>query len=203
MDARETPDGSEAAAEGDAEPVPEAEAPIQAREPARGSRAVAALLATAAIVAAILAARASFLTGDASGKWQLALRTEVKRSAAVLEDVRYLYQTESSIATAIAEARIRRRELLAAATGQPAAVQQALRLEASVQGSRVDAFGPSSELASDPAYALPAGGLDLGKRLADLRARNPDLVALDPHIIEVAGNAAADRALRLTWCGLA
>ena len=154
-------------------------------------------------MAAIVAARASFLTGEASGKWQLALRTEVKRSAAVLEDVRYLYQTETSIATAIVEARIRSRELLAAATGQPAAVQQAMRLEASVQGARVDAFGPSSELASDPAYALPAGGLDLGKRLADLRARNPDLVALDPHVIEVAGNAAADRALRLTWCGLA
>ncbi len=89
----------------------------------RSSHAVAALLALAAIVAAIVAARVSFLTGEASGKWQLALRTEVKRSAAVLEDVRYLYQTESSMATAIVEARIRQRELLAAATGQPAAVQ--------------------------------------------------------------------------------
>src|SRR4249919_944209 len=95
--------------------------------PERGSHAVAALLALAAIVAAIVAARASFLTGDASGKWQLALRTEVKRSAAVLEDVRYLYQTETSIATAIVEARIRQRELRAEATGQPAAVLQALR----------------------------------------------------------------------------
>ena len=183
-------------------PVAEVDAGARPRRE-RSSHAVAALLALAAIVAAIVAARVSFLNGEASGKWQLALRTEVKRSAAVLEDVRYLYQTESSIATAIVEARIRQRELLAAATGQPAAVQEALLLEASVQGARVDAFEPSSELASDPAYALPAGGLDLGKRLADLRAKNPDLVALDPHPLEAAGDAAADRALRLTWSGLA
>jgi hypothetical protein len=150
-----------------------------------------------------VAARASFLTGDASGKWQLALRTEVKRSAAVIEDVRYLYQTETSIATAVVEARIRQRQLLAAATGQPAGVAQALQLEASVQRSRVDTFQRSSELATDPAYALPAGGLDLGKRLADLRAQHPDLVALDPDSIAATGDVSAGHALRLTWSGLA
>lgn len=42
---------------------------------------VAPLLAVSAILAAILATRAAFLTGEASGSWQRALRDEVKCSA--------------------------------------------------------------------------------------------------------------------------
>src|SRR5689334_12551273 len=80
MEPRDSPDDTpDASLVEDAErpgPVPEVEtAPSEAKPRERGSHAVAALLALAAIVAAVVAARASFLAGDASGKWQLALRT--------------------------------------------------------------------------------------------------------------------------------
>ncbi len=139
----------------------------------RGSRAVAALLAAAAviaaiiaaraaIIAAIIAARAAFLGSDASGMWQTALRTEVKRSAGASEVAGYLYQTELPTVVAIAEARIRQHELETAAAGATGTAQQALFIEASVAASRIEAFEPTSDLASDVAYALRSGGFDLG-----------------------------------------
>ena len=75
--------------------------------------------------------------GDASGRWQTALRADVKRSAAVLENARYLYQTEMPLALTVIEARIRQQQLEAAQLGQPADVQQALRIEQSIQAARV------------------------------------------------------------------
>ena len=169
----------------------------------RGSRAVAALLAAAAVIAAIIAARAAFLASDASGMWQTALRTEVKRSAGASEVARYLYQTELPTAVAIAEARIRQHELETAAAGATGTAQQALFIEASVAASRIEAFEPTSDLASDVAYALRSGGFDLGKRLADLRAAVPDLVALDPDGLESAGDALATQSQKLTVTGIA
>lgn len=50
----------------------------------------AALLAAAAVLAAVLFGYASFVSAGASDNWQQALRTEIKRSAAIAEDVRYV-----------------------------------------------------------------------------------------------------------------
>ncbi len=64
--------------------------PLVSRTPAsaaavqeRRDRTVALLLATAAVPAAIIATRASFLAGEAAGHWQQAVRSEIKRAAAM------------------------------------------------------------------------------------------------------------------------
>jgi hypothetical protein len=165
-------------------------------EPAeeRGHGGVAILLTIAAVVAALIGFRAAIVSSSASDSWQSALRTEVKRSAGAMEDVRYLYQAELPIAVRIAEARVIQAEMLAAAQGESGVTKQALLMEASVQAQIVSALSSSSDLATRTEYALASGGLDLGKRLADLRARSPELLALDPDGLEAAGDRLANKA---------
>ena len=165
----------------------------------RGHRGVAILLTAAAIVAASIGFRAALISNSASESWQSALRTEVKRSAAAMEDVRALYQTELPVATRIDAARILQAELLAAAQGQSGSVKQNLLLEASVQAQIITALSSTSDLATKPAYALSSGGFDLGKRLADLRAQYPQLLALDPDGLEAAGDRLARKAHFMTF----
>ncbi len=164
----------------------------------RGYGGVAILLAVAAVVAAIIGARASMVSSDANDSWQSALRTEVKRSAAAMNDVQALYQSDLPTAIEVLKAQILARELQAAEAGQSPAVQQALEVEASVQSQLAVALASGAELASDPAYALPSGGFDLGKSLADIRSTNPQLLALDPDSQEAAGDSLAQKALLLT-----
>jgi hypothetical protein len=164
----------------------------------RGHGGVAVLLATAAVVAAIIGARASMVSSAASESWQSALRTEVKRSAGAMEDVRYLYQTEMPVAIRILQARLVQGELQVAAAATTGPAREALLLEADVQAGIIDGLTSSSNLAGKAAYALPSGGFDLGKRLADLRAQNPALVTLDPDGLEVAGDNLAHKADLLT-----
>lgn len=164
----------------------------------RGHSGVALLLATAAVVAAIIGARASFVSNAASDSWQSALRTEVKRSAAAMEDVRYLYQSELPVAIRILEAQLLQGELQAAAAIETGPAKQALQSEADVQAGIIAGLSSSSNLAGKPAYALPSGGFDLAKRLADLGAQYPALVALDPNSLETAGDGLAHEAEMLT-----
>jgi hypothetical protein len=164
----------------------------------RGHGGVAILLTVAAIVAAAIGFRAAMVSGSASDSWQSALRTEVKRSAAAMEDVRYLYQSELPVAIQIVEARILQAQLLDAAQGVSGATKQTLLLEASVQAQMITALSPSSDLAAKTDYALPSGGLDLGKRLADLRAQHPELLALDPDGLQASGDKLAHKAEVMT-----
>jgi hypothetical protein len=159
-----------------------------------GHAGVAILLTVAAIVAALIGVGAALTSSSASDSWQSALRTEVKRSAGAMEDVRYMYQAELPIAIRIVEARILESELLAASQGESGATKQALLMEASVQAQIVSALEPSSVLATKADYALTSGGLDLGKRLATLRAQNPSMVALDPDNLEATGDRLAHKA---------
>lgn len=160
----------------------------------RGHGGVAILLTAAAVVAAIIGFRAATVSTSASESWQSALRTEVKRSAAAMEDVRYLYQTELPVAVRIVQARVLQAELLAAAQGQSGAARLTLLLEANVQGQIISGLSSSSTLATAPEYALPSGELDLARRLADLRAQNPAMVALNPDGLETAGDQLANKA---------
>ena len=159
-----------------------------------GHAGVAILLTVAAVVAALIGVAAAMTSSSASDSWQSALRMEVKRSAGAMEDVRYLYQAELPIAIRVVEARILEAELLAASQGESGATKQALLKEASVQAQIASAVLPSSELAAKSDYALASGGLDLGKRLADLRAKDPTLLALDPDGLEAAGDRFANKA---------
>jgi hypothetical protein len=162
------------------------------------ARNVAALLAVAAVLAALITARASFLTSDASGGWQRALRTEVQRSAGALEDVRYLYQSELPLAMTVETARSRSKAAQDAAATATGAVRTRLLFEAAVYDKTATSLEPASELSTDPAYTLPDGGYDLAKRLSDLRNRAPELLALDPDGLVAGGDILADKARRIT-----
>jgi hypothetical protein len=168
-------------------PVPQPMAP--------GSRFVALLLAAAALTAAILAARASFLSNDATGLWQQSLREEVKSGAAVVETIRFLYDDEARATFRYAIAKIREEEFRKAADGRTGPTRDALLFEAEVQAQVVPILRSSWELANDPRYARPDGGYDVLLRLADSRAQDPDLVALDPDARQTQGDRPAAKAV--------
>jgi hypothetical protein len=167
----------------------------QGPSPGSGDRSVAALLAAAAVVAAILAARAAFLSSEASGGWQRALREEVKRGAAVSEQIRHVYGSEARIANQVIQARVREEEYRAEAERQTGDAQGALLFEADVHRQAAEALAPASEIASDERYLLPDGGVDIARRLADVRAQDPGLTNIDPDVAQADGDRAARRAL--------
>lgn len=183
--------------------------PLVSRPPAsaaavreRRDRTVALLLASAAVLAAIIATRASFLANEAAGHWQQAVRSEIKRAAATVEDVRYVYTSEAPVAYRIAEAQVREQAFREQADDATGEVQAALLYEADVQRALAESLTPASEIAADPTYALPEGGFDLAARLADDRARNPDLVAIDPDAEMAVGDRASAKAVMLVVAGL-
>lgn len=164
----------------------------------RGNGWVAVLLAVAAVAAAVIGAGASLISSDANDAWQSALRTEVKRSAGAMNDVQTLYQSDMPTAIMILQAKILGEKLQAAQAGQTPAIVHALQVEAGVQSQLVTALSSSSQLANDSKYALPSGGYDLGKRLADIRSTSPDMVALDPDALQASGDKLAQKATLLT-----
>jgi hypothetical protein len=162
----------------------------------KGSLAVALLLAAAAVAAAVVGFRVASISGEASGRWQTAVRLEVKRSTSAQETVRYLYNTEVPLAFTIIRARLILAELekIPVTTG-PA--YTAVAIEISVQTEVLKALEPSSDLTKQP-YALDSGGVDLGKRLADLRAEIPDTLKIDPDATAAPGDALAAKAVKMS-----
>jgi len=156
---------------------------------------VAVLLALAAMAAAIVGARAWVYAGDASGKWQSAVRLEVKRSAGAQESVRYLYDVEMPLAIRVMEARMILARLNALPVGT--AASQAVQIEKQVQTEVLKVFERDSIL-TQPGYALPSGGSNLGRGLAELRAENPDQLALDPEGARNEGDRLASKAFDLS-----
>ena len=161
------------------------------------SRAVAVLLAIAAIVAAIITARASLVASDATSDWNQSVAREQKRGALLLQGIRYTYGTEGDAAFMIATAAAKAQALRDAVATAPDEIKPALEAEAAVHQQLVDLVGPSSELVSDPRYALPDGGYDLQLRLADDRAAEPGGPPDDPIEALAAGDAAQAEANRL------
>ncbi|MBP1633157.1 MAG: hypothetical protein H6Q11_1445 [Acidobacteria bacterium] len=168
----------------------------QRRQP--GSGAVALVLAAAAVAAAIVGAFASIISNDAANSWQSALRTEVKRSAAALNDVSYLYLFELPGAARVVSARLAADALSGAGAGQGREVAQALETEAAVQAQIVDLLSASTPLTETSAYLLPSGGLDVGRRLADIRAGGPEGPEL-PESLVAAGDRLGRKASLLTF----
>lgn len=167
-------------------------------ETRHGHGGVATLLTVAAVVAAIVGFRAAVISSSAASSWQSALRTEVKRSAAAMEDVRTLYEAELPVALRVLEARTVQAELLAAAQQQSGPARAALVMEANVQSQIITALSSNSGLATNADYSLSSGGFDLGRALASLRSQNPDLVSLNPDQLESSGDALAHKAELLT-----
>jgi hypothetical protein len=161
------------------------------------------VLAVAAVLAAGLAARSALLSSSAAGARQMAVRTELKLGAAMVEDVRYVYNTEGPRAFRIAAARVRAEEYGRRADASRGDVAAAMRIEANAQRLTADTLVQSEaeldfpSIAADDTYLTPSGGYDLGRRLTDVRAENPDLVVLDPAGIQAEGEHKADLAVKL------
>jgi hypothetical protein len=173
--------------------------PPPAADDEGGHRGIALLLAATAIAAAIVAAVSSSLASQAADAWQQAMRLDVKRAAVAVSDIQLIYQAEIPQAVAVLSARLqeeRLREAAATATG-PVAV--ALTTEADAQKSVADTIGASVPLASEDAYRLPDGAINLSQRLADRRMETPDLVAIDPDAVQAHGDALAARASSMTF----
>lgn len=157
---------------------------------------VAIVLALTAVLAAVLAGRASLVSSSASGSWQSAVRSEVKRAAAAIEDIRYTYTTEAPVAFSFARANILSEEFRSRAEGLPADAASRLRQEAAAQAAVIDNLAGAAE-SVDARYATDDGGFDIALRLSDNRSANPDLVTVDPGRPQKAGDRASRHA-RLT-----
>jgi hypothetical protein len=171
--------------------------PPPAADRGGGKRALAVLLAVAAVSAAVVGGRVASLAGNASGKWESAVRLEVKRSAAAQETVRYLYEIEVPVAVSILRARLVLAELQALA-GTPDGSSQAVVIEIAVQRQILAALEPSADLATDT-YALDGGGLDLGHRLAVLRSDPGANSNVDPETAQGPGDLAEQKAIRMSF----
>jgi hypothetical protein len=154
-------------------------------------------VAIAAIVAAILGARAALLASDGSDAWQSAVRQEVKRDAALVEDVRFVFGDEGRNAFRVAQARVRSQAYREAAPSAPGPVGDALLLEADALDQVAAALVPSAVMASDPKYGLPDGGFKTAARMTDVRAEHPDLLAVNPDSPQQTGDVVVARSLRM------
>jgi hypothetical protein len=193
MDENPAPPAAESASPPPAPPpVPDASAEPRHRH----GPGVALLLGAAAVVTAIVAGRASFMSADASTNWQQSVREQVKQSAAYVEDIRFTYTVEEPQALSLAEARFRAQQLASEVQVTSGLTQSLLAVEQGVQNDVVKALANSSPLASDPRYQT-ATGYDINKRLADVRNENPDLVKLDPTKAQKRGDDFSRRSIAL------
>jgi len=180
--------GSEALADARADARAEAES---------GGRAVPILLAVAAVAAAIVTARASLVGGDATSAWVDSVGDEQRRGALLQEEVRYTYGSEAAVGFMVLIAEVRASELRTMAQGQPPAVAARLEAEAGIQQAVVDLVSADAPLLSDARYRLPSGSLDVQRRLADERAAEPSVLAIDPLATLRRGDVEAEHSVRL------
>jgi hypothetical protein len=145
---------------------------------------VAVLLAAAAVVAAVIGARAASVGDDGSDTYHKSIRGDVKAGAGLVEDVRFVYQEEAALAFQVAESLARSAESRLQAQESEGLARTLLETDAGAQEGIVETLRKSSDLAFDPKYDLPKGGYDVLQRLADIRAENPDLVAIDADATE-------------------
>ena len=130
------------------------------------------MLAAAAIVGAVLGAQAAILSSRASGAWQEAVRQQLAQTEAVRSGLEQVYVHEVPAAFAVVDARLSGEELAAAAAGLPEPERQRLLAQASAEVELADRLAQqASPLARDPRYRR-GDGLDLGRRLSDLRGRD-------------------------------
>jgi hypothetical protein len=151
------------------------------------------LLQVATTVAvALLLATAALLSSTAAGEWQSSVRTETKRSAAVVENVRELYDNEAPPALEISLGELRARQLrdgARAARQSWAASDREARVEERIAWQLRTAADGSTLLGSAD-YRLPGGGYDVPRRLRDLGNEHAALLALDPDDTKAHGDRA-------------
>jgi hypothetical protein len=158
-------------------------------------RGVALLLAVAAVAAALITLVAVNASSDSSSAWQSALRQEVARGVAAVEDIRYVYEVEAPGAFQIASQEVLAEEFRTAASSASPDLRPGLEARAQTLEMTVAALRSSIELAT-AAYAMPGGGYDTLKRLAE-RLSDPARRTYDPDGTMARGDQAAARSVRL------
>lgn len=158
-------------------------------------RAVAVLLAFAAVVAAIITLVAANASSDASSSWQSALRQEVARGALGVQQIQYVYEAELPAAVSLSTLEIRAETYRSAAASAAPDVATQLTAAADALQMTIDALRPNVEMAT-PGFALPGGGYDPVRKLAAEIAADPPS-SFDPDAAMAQGDAAAARADRL------
>ncbi|ANS67915.1 hypothetical protein SLINC_5691 [Streptomyces lincolnensis] len=128
---------------------------------------------------------------EASGTYQEAVRQDVRRQGAVLEDIRFVYGDEAPLAFEVAVAQARA-DALGPLRGDGRLAASEYRLAAQTAFGLRTAEGASPVLATDR-YRHQRLGYDLPRRLSDVQRRSPELYALDPDATLRSG----DR--RVTW----
>jgi hypothetical protein len=148
---------------------------------------VAVLLAVAAVIAAMIGARAALLGDSGSDTWHKSIREDVKRDAGIVESTRFVYSEEAPAALRLRTAQIRAQEARREAKGEDDPIRAVLEVEAAGQEGLAETERMASETADDPKYTK-GEGYDVLKRLADYRAEDPDLIAIDPDATEERGS---------------
>ncbi|MDQ3764273.1 MAG: hypothetical protein M3460_22650 [Actinomycetota bacterium] len=123
---------------------------------------------------------------EAGGLWQDSVREDVRRSAALQEDVRYVYADEAALGFRVAAAEARAdglRELRN--TGRLAASEYTIAAQTAFALGQ--AAMPDS-LIGGAGYVRGDLGYDVAQRLADIRARHPDLRDLNPDATQARAN---------------
>jgi hypothetical protein len=129
------------------------------------------LLQTAVTILVAVALGAAALTASgAADRWQSSVREDVKRSAGIVEDVRAVYGDEAPVGLDIA---------LADARAQQGNDDDALT-ERQVVFALRKAYRGTDHLVADDRYLRPTGAYDVPRRLANVGAKDPDLLGLDP-----------------------
>jgi hypothetical protein len=126
------------------------------------------------VIVALLLGTATYKANEAADRWQSATREEIKWSAAVLEDVRFVYLDEAPDATLIARWENRAAVLgeLAAAGGNGLLTAEA---ESARQTAQQKVFGlHGANALIDKRFRLAGGGYDVVRRLAELRQQSAD-----------------------------
>jgi len=170
-----------------------------------GDRVETAISVLIALVTALTAAvvwRASVLSGEATSADRRGIINTLRAAAASAENLAYLYQQEAELAQShvLLEAQI---DYLRSSAGEFAASESGSGV-AAILNSEADALAlvdqgtvASVPLVADPKYRQQDNSFDLGLRLQDIAAENPDLAALDPGNDFAQANGLDDKALLL------
>lgn len=158
--------------------------------------APAIVLAAAAILIAVVGARAAMLKGQASSHWDSAVRVEVKLGASEISDAS-LARNEAGVAADIAERLLRSVELRNQVQISDTVTAQTLLSESEVLRQVAATQGQPDErfFGSDGSFDLPG-------RIADLRSRQDTGEASSPEELVEQGDELARRASLMALAAL-
>lgn len=138
------------------------------------------------VMLALFLAAATWSSAKASGKWQQATREEARSTAARVETVRFVYQSELPLAIGLAQARVRRDAVRGlTAEGEPEVAGEAATADRLVAQLQMNAGQTSNGLAHGDDYLTPDGGYDVPRRLGD-ELHTDQVSALDTSVATMA-----------------